>query len=148
MKKRLLIFVSIFMIIVIGGGFVCIFSSHKNPSEGKQKDLANQLGIKITDYPYPKAFPEGYFYTVLKPGMTVDEVHHVVQDYEKVYRCRSSADTRFYSEIYYYFSVKDQGALRFEVFYDQKEKFEKLQGEDNNSSTIRTDDCEIGLIGK
>jgi hypothetical protein len=114
----------------------------------KQEDLANKLGVKIKDYPSETVFPVGYFYTILRPGMSVDEVHIVVQGYEKAFRCRSPVEVYYYSEIYYYFHSEDLKAVRFQIFYDKQERFEKLQGEDDDSRTISTEGCEIGQIEK
>jgi len=61
--------------------------------ERMAEELASELGVRISDYPYEKSFPVGYFYTVLKPGMTIEEVHKIVRSYKQVLRCKS------YSEI-------------------------------------------------
>jgi len=120
-----------------------LIGCYVNPYQKQQQKLAEQLGVKISDYPYPVSFPESYFVSVLQPGMTPDEVHKVIQGYEKVLNCGNA------SEIYYYFSMSDDNALRFEVFYGiDKFKFEDLQGEDTNSRTIRTVGCTEGLVNK
>lgn len=106
-----------------------------------QEDLAKQLGVKIGDYPYESSFPEGYFYTVLKPGMTINEVHQIVQGYEKVLHCEDIE-----TEIYYYFSSEDEIALRFAIIYDDQWKFWRLRGEDTNSPSIRIEGCKDGPI--
>jgi hypothetical protein len=112
-----------------------------NPYQQDQIKLAHEIGVKIEDFPSPKAFPVGYYFTILQPGMTLDEVHKTIQGYEVVKNCRNT------TEIYYYFSTNDEKALRFEVFYGiDKFRFESLQGEDKNSKTIRTEGCLPGVI--
>jgi len=76
-----------------------------NPFQSKQSDLAKELGVKISDYHYESVFPEGYYATILKPGLSLKEVHSMIKGYEKVYHCKN------YEEIYYYFSLEDQAAM-------------------------------------
>jgi hypothetical protein len=104
-----------------------------------QKVLGNDLGIQIGDTFNP-FFPIGYFDSVLKPGMDISEVHKNVIGYKKVFRCYWG------EEIYYYFSSEDDKALRFEIFYDDLGKYKELRSEDQNSRTIRVDNCEPGLL--
>ncbi len=86
-------------------------------------------------------FPVGYFYSVLKPGMTYAEVHSMVRGYEGVYRCYG------FSKIYYYFSVDDNDAIRFRLTYDGQSKFVELQGEDPDSCTSGWGPgCSVGLL--
>lgn len=113
-----------------------------SPREKVQEELAKELGVEILDYPYPSSFPSGYFYSVLKPGMSLSEVHNIVQGYEKVVNCRNV------SEIYYYFSVELEQAKRFKLIYDGDGKFLRFEGEDNDSRTLRTDGCLPGLINE
>lgn len=110
------------------------------PRETLQRDLAKELGVEIPDYPYPVSFPSGYFYTVLKPGMSVSEVHQIVKGYEKVMNCRNV------SEIYYYFSVELEQAKRFKIVYDNDGKFVRFEGEEDDSRTLDTNGCAPGLI--
>jgi hypothetical protein len=114
-------------------------ASH-NPYTLDQIDLANYLRVEIEDYPYPKAFPAGYFDTVLKPGIALGEVHIIVQGYSKVLHCDA------YREVYYYFSAYDQDALRIEMLYDESGRYEELREEDENSKTISTSDCSPGPL--
>ena len=104
-----------------------------------QKVLASDLGIQIGDT-YNPFFPIGYFDFVLKPGMDISEVHKIVTGYKMVFRCYWG------KEIYYYFSSEDDQALRFQIFYDNLGKYDELRSEDQNSRTIRTDNCENGLL--
>lgn len=110
------------------------------PRERMQNQLAKELGVKIQDYPYPSSFPSGYFYTVLKPGMSISEVHEIVQGYEKVVQCDNL------SEVYYYFSQKLEDAKRFELVYDDRGKYVRFEGEEDDSRTLQTFGCEPGLI--
>lgn len=111
-----------------------------NTRHKQQEKLANSLGVQIEDYPYPSSFPNGYFYIKLQSGMTINEIHAIVQGYENVYHCGD------YSEIYYYYSQEDNKALRFELLYDEQGRFKQLRGEDDDSRTIRTEGCMPGLI--
>ncbi|HVN53757.1 MAG TPA: hypothetical protein VMT46_05455 [Anaerolineaceae bacterium] len=146
MKKPLIILGSVFLLIIMA---ICLFSvllQNQNPYKSKQDSLANELGVKVTDYPYQHSFPAGYFNEILKSGMTVDEVHKIIKGYEKAYRCRSPVETYYYREVYYYYSLEDTKALRFQVFFDKQEKFTRLEGEDDDSRTILIKDCELGII--
>src|SRR5262249_46383763 len=110
----------------------------------QQRMLAKELGVNIDDYPYPHAFPNGYFYSVLKPGMTIEQVHDIVKGYKKVFNCGDY-------EVYYYFSSSDSHALKFESNYDlsadkQDYVFLSLEVEDSNSRTIFVDGCTSGLL--
>jgi hypothetical protein len=110
------------------------------PRERMQQELAKELGVEIKDYPYPVSFPSGYFYTVLKPGMSVAEVHQIVKGYEKVVNCGNV------SEIYYYFSAEVEQAKRFKIVYDNDGKFLRFEGEEDDSRTLQTYGCIPGLI--
>lgn len=112
------------------------------PKETMQQDLAVELGVKIHDYPYPSSFPSGYFYSVLKPGMPLSDVHDIVRGYESVMRCE---DTR---EVYYYFSSHVDGATRFQLRYDESGKFVRFEGEEDDSRTLHLSGCVPGLIGE
>ncbi len=148
MKRKVYLIASMIMVLIIGASLIIIFipqKNTKNPYEAKQEALAKQLGVHINDYPYERAFPEGYFYTILKPGMTVAQVHQIIQGYEQVYRCRSSPETHYYSEIYYYFGTGDKDAMRFETLYDSGGRYKRFFTDDD-SSPLLTNGCEIGLI--
>jgi len=106
-----------------------------------QENLAAELGVRIKDYPWETDFPEGYFFTILKPGMTIDEITALIKGYEKVYHCKTL------SEIFYYFSSEETKALRFEVRFDDKGNYPTIIGEDPNSHTIFLDGCTPGWIG-
>jgi hypothetical protein len=83
------------------------------------------------DYPQAYAFPVGYFRKVLKPGMSIDEVHEIVREYETVYACNSRN-----GEVYYFFSSDPARALRLEIIYDREMNFDSLGTEDVNQRTI------------
>ena len=111
----------------------------------KQGILAQKLGVKIQDFPPESYFPVGYFAEILKPGMSIGEVHNLVSDYDKVLRCRF--DENFYDrEIYYFYGDVDKYVLRFELFYNRQQKYERFQGEDRNSGSLMSEGCETGLI--
>jgi len=110
-----------------------------SPRERMQMELSKELGVEIQDYPYPSSFPSGYFRSVLKPGMSISEVHEIVQGYEKVVHC---SNTR---EIYYYFSAELRDAKRFQLSYDEG-KYSRFQGEEDDSRTLHSDGCVSGLI--
>ena len=109
----------------------------------RQRQIAQDFGVKISDYPQAYAFPVGYFRKVLKPGMPMAEVHGIVRDYESVFTCDSRN-----GEVYYYFSSEDARALRFEITYDRDMNFDSLGTEDVNQRTIPVDGCVPGLPGK
>jgi hypothetical protein len=139
MKKGMTVFFVILIIVVLACSSWWIVSTW-NPYKEQQQNLARELGVTISDYPYPSAFPEGYYYVVLSTDMSIHDVHMTIMGYEKVYHCNTN------SEIYYYFSLDDKKALRFEIIYDEQGLFKEFRGEDDDSRTIRLDGCEQGLI--
>jgi hypothetical protein len=111
--------------------------------KAQQEELAKSLGVRIEAYPYPADFPAGYFYKVLKPGMTYDEVHSMVRGYKLVYRCFGM------DEVYLYFNEKSDDALLFALHYDQQGRYIELQGDDPNSRTLSIGPgCDAGLLGR
>jgi hypothetical protein len=106
----------------------------------QQERLAETLGIKIDDYPYPNSFPSGYYYSVLKPGMTINEVHQRIKGYKKVINCNGV------SEIYFFYDVSDEKALRFRIRYDQQKNYKEFEGEEKDSRTIQTLGCVEGQL--
>ena len=113
-----------------------------NPSilwSSPQRRLANELDVNIKDYPSPKVFPLGYYETRLSSGTDILEVHQVISGYSKVLNC----DER---EVYYYFSSDGSYALRIEVWYNDDLTVSAINGEDEDSRTIRTDGCTEGRI--
>lgn len=108
----------------------------------RQEKLAETLKVKIEDYPFPRKFPLGYFYSTLKPGMTPDEVHQIMKGYEKAYNCSNT-------EMYYFYSQDEAAAERLFIFYSLNGLFEKMQSEDNNSPYwLRSSDCFEGLFAQ
>ncbi len=109
----------------------------------QQRKLAENLGVQMNDYAASYAFPVGYFHEILKPGMTLEEIHKLVKGYASVYSCG-------YSEVYYYFSKNDSRAIRFEINYDQPSAgvyvFLSLQTEDDNSHSIHMHACKLGPL--
>jgi hypothetical protein len=144
MKKPLLLTLGLLaisscLLLVIA---MIVWINRPSPRVKMQADLAEELGVKINDYPFESAFPIGYFITILQPGMTTDEVHKIVIRYRKVLNCRNI------SEIYYYFSSDLKDAKRFEIIYDGQGKYIRIEGEEDNSRTLQTFGCEEGVIEK
>jgi hypothetical protein len=142
MKKR------ITLLVLAAAGVMAIYFLWRLPASkadartGQQEALAENLGVRIHDYPYPADFPVGYFYTVLRAGMTYDQVHGIVRGYLSAYQCYGI------DEIYYYFSRDEHTALRFRIGYDQQGRFVELEGEDPNSRTLGVGPgCSVGLLG-
>jgi hypothetical protein len=111
-----------------------------NPYQKAQEELAQQLGIQISDYPGPISFPTGYYLSILEKGMNRKEIHTIIRGYEKVYHCNQ------YSEIYYYFDTRDDSAIRFKVLYDSDGYYKEIIGEEPDSPTLRLDGCAEGQI--
>jgi len=107
----------------------------------KQKKLATDLNVKIEDYSYPLVFPLGYFESKLRPGMTVVEVHSIMTHYEIVFNCNER------SELYYFFTVDDDKAVRFRIRYEG-DSYIDIQGEDDDSRRFSRDGCKVGLLGE
>lgn len=105
----------------------------------KQRDLAEGLGVKVEDFTPTSYFPETYFFSVLKPGMTKNEVHEIVVEYEQVFTCNNL------DELYYYYSKDEADAMRFMILYDFNGKFHKIMGEDD-SSKLYDEGCVPGLL--
>lgn len=106
----------------------------------QQEKLARTLEVRIDDYPYPFSFPSGYYYSVLKPGMTIKEVHQLIKSYEKVLNCHNV------SEIYYFYDSSEEKAERFEIRYDDQKQFIEFKGEEKDSRSIQTIGCVEGLL--
>jgi hypothetical protein len=138
MKKRILVISIISCILIIG--LPHAFSKvQEHALKDKQEKLAKDLGAKIEDYPVE--FPVGYFYGVLKPGMTLDEVHNIVQGYGVVYNCWG------FMELYYYFGKTENDAIRFALTYDEQGHYDGMKGEDRNSRILGlSEGCYEGLL--
>src|SRR6266540_4516052 len=130
MKKNIFILIILFITLLAIGYLFVLPTMKQDALKEKQEELAKSLGVKIQDYPYQSDFPAGYFYTVLKPNMTYDEVHSIVRGYESVYNCYGT------DELYYYFNKDANNALRFALYYDEQGHFVEMQGEDPNSRTL------------
>lgn len=111
----------------------------QNPILAQQEKLATELGVNISDYPGPRSFPTGYFYTTLNSEMTVEEVHKIVKGYEKVLICTTP------SEVYYYFSQDDTKALRFEIVY-YRGKYHDMLGEGDSAGRLSIEGCIPGQM--
>ncbi len=144
MRKIILLMITVLLLLSITI-WVIKANTEKSNYRLKQETLAERLGVRIQDFPPESYFPAGYFARVLRPGMSVGEVHSLVREYDKVLRCRF--DENFYDrEVYYFYSDMDKYVVRFELFYNRQQKYERFQGEDRNSSTLMSEGCETGLI--
>ena len=101
--------------------FLCLLSGNLQ-WRLRQEKLAQTLVVRIDDYPSPYSFPQGYYYSILKPGMMRDEVHQLVKGYVKVLNCHNV------SEIYYFYDTSDEKATRFEIRYDDEGYFLEFLG--------------------
>lgn len=101
----------------------------------QQQTLAESLGVVREDGSLPSNFPVGYFRTKLVKGTDILEVHRLVQGYTKVLACNGRR------EVYYYFSWRDEWALRLEVVYDENLLVKGINGEDEDSRSIGTKGC-------
>jgi hypothetical protein len=145
MKKSNILFFILFVLLIcfLLVAVVVIRSTiYVTPRERMQIDLADRFGVKIEDYPNRSAFPVGYFSTILKPEMTITEVHEIVQGYQRVLHCGKR------SEIYYYFSSDLANAKRFKIRYDDQGNYLGIEGEEDDSRTLQTYGCDPGLILK
>jgi hypothetical protein len=115
-----------------------------NVQKGQQEELAKSLGVKIDDYPYPGIFPGGYFYSVLKPGMTYREVHKIVRGYLSEYLCFGT------DEYYFYFSEKPDDYWLWALVFDEQGHFVRIESDtEPNSRTLGLDSsCVRGELGK
>jgi len=122
--------------------FLASCTSLGDPYAAERKNLASALGVKLSNYPQ-LGFPVNYFYEVLKPGMSSDEVHKIVIGYKTVFLCDGNR------EFYYYFSTDDDKADRFLVVYDSRGNLFYKMGEDTNSRELHNsvDDCKPGRFG-
>jgi len=134
-KIRLLYLFTLVILLVLIMQLVSIRQKNK-----QQDGLAQRLGVAVEDYPYTDSFPGGYFYTVLQPGMSKDEVHSIVVAYEQAFTCYGL------DELYYYYSMDDTDAFRFMVLYDNQGNFFRMEGEDDDSSTLSKEGCTLGLL--
>lgn len=132
--------VLMFACILILFAFLWVSLSKANHRVDMQQALAKELGVEISNYPYPHSFPAGYFSTILKSDMPITDVHDVVRGYSQAYRC---GKTR---ELYYFLSVAKEDAVRMWIFYDTDGKYKRLQVEDNDSGGLPKDDCQPGLL--
>jgi hypothetical protein len=137
--------VGVVTLVVIGSCSLSVFVNRRRERQlrvQQREALAEQLGVEILDYPAEKLFPAGYFEAVLQPGVSVEEVHRIVQGYELALVCQD------YAEVYYFYSKDDFEAVRIMLLYDDEKRFYELRTEDNDSMTIYTGDCEVGQLSE
>jgi hypothetical protein len=146
MKNKYILILVLSLIVVL----LTIFSSPsislwlwKYRNKPKQQALATELGVKIKDYPYPDYFPNGYFGIVLKPGMSYEQVHNIVRGYSDVVNCWGT------NELYNYFGVDDNDAIRYLIRYSKEGKFEDVQTDFPGDRTLGADEtCSEGVLDK
>jgi hypothetical protein len=109
--------------------------------ENKESNLAKTLQVDLNvNREYSSNFPSHYFYLILKPGMSIGEVHNRITNYKKVLNCSNI------SEVYYYYTSDDDTARRIEIIYDEERRFKELRGEENDSRTIQINGCVEGTL--
>jgi hypothetical protein len=113
----------------------------------QQGKLAEELEVKIQDYPYESSFPIGYFVSALQPGMTLNEVHAIVKGYKEIYQCFG------FAELYYYYSSDEEESIAFMISYDENKKFVDLRGIDYASAPSHSSEgepvaCSPGLLSE
>jgi hypothetical protein len=109
----------------------------------QRNTLAAELGVDLWSWPRPAAFPLGYFFSVLEEGMPRQKVHQIAKGYERVLRC--GPDSRgFTQEVYYFYSDRDDKALRMQIEYDAQGDLYRVQGEDSNSRVFSVRNCQPG----
>ena len=133
-KNRLIIFIALLLVLAL------LFYAPKLDRKKERMDLADSLGVSLKDYLPETGFPGSYFATKLKEGMSVDEVHEIVQGYEQVYQCWGGV------EIYYFYDTDDDLAYRFEVIYDWDMTYIRAVTEDSDSKYFNVEKCELGLL--
>lgn len=73
--------------------------------------------------------------------MTKAEVHAIVKEYELAFHCLR------YSEIYYFYSKQKDKAQRFEIFYGEDGKYDRLTGLGDSDQGSDTS-CVPGLLSE
>ena len=143
-RARIPILILVMICIVVSVPLFIIPAINRNDRKGQQEELAKSLGLKIEDYPSPDMFPAGYFYSVLKSGMTYEEVHKIVRGYESEYLCFGT------DEFYFYFNENSDDYLLFEMIFDKQGRFTELVSDtDPNSRTLGLNSsCIRGVLGK
>jgi hypothetical protein len=126
------------------GALLLLLAACGPPHSQQQEALAEALGIRVEGQTYSAIFPLDYFRTRLHRGTsTIDEVHEVMQGYERVLNCSDGGQR----EVYYYYSTEDNKALRIEVWYTGGRLLD-LNTEDDDSRTIQVKGCIPGRFGE
>lgn len=145
MKKKFAIYAILFVFLLVLGfclafDRIALWVNH-DPYARERENLAKELGVDINLYPNG-TFPENYFYEVLKPGMSSQEVHEIVKGYDAVFHCSNN------TEFYYYFSTYGDKASRYLITYDETGKLESTMTEDEDWRSLHffVHDCIPGLL--
>jgi hypothetical protein len=141
MKKNVVLVV-VLATLFFSSVFLASCASWGDPYSIDRKNLASELRVNLSDYPQ-LGFPMNYFYEVLKPGMSSEEVHKIVIGYKAVFLCDGN------KEFYYYFSTDEDKADRFLVGYDANGKLKYTMSEDQNSRILQNSvgNCKPGRLG-
>ncbi len=137
MKKRISLFILFLVITFFILQLYWIIRSI--PYKEKQNQLAETLGVDIDNY-RKIDFPSEYFSLALKRGMSIREVHHIMQGYEWVLRCYDD------SEIYFYFSSDSTNSFKYEILYDGRFYDSLIADDVYDDSTVTTYGCVEGLL--
>lgn len=140
--NRQSLMLSILIVVLIVTVIVLGQSANRSDIQREQQEFAESVGVRIEDYSYPGTFPLSYFDSKLSVGMSKSETHSIISGYEKVLKCNQQLVQR---EIYYFFSSQDFKAIRIEVWYSDDGRFLGINSEDQDSRTIRTEECAPGL---
>ncbi len=137
MKKRILFFILFLASMLFISQLYWIIRAM--PYKEKQNQLAENLGVDIENYRRID-FPSEYFSLALKPGMSIREVHHVMQGYEWVLRCDD------YAEIYFYLTPYSTTSFKYEILYDGKIYDSLITDDIYDDTTVTTYGCVEGML--
>lgn len=142
MRTSRILGVFFILLIIIG---LCNLYQNKKSEMQQRANLARELGLDPKIYSRDRYFPANYFYDVLQPGMSIDQVHQTMRGYSAVHTCGKIF------ELYYFFSTSDEDAVRIAIFYDRNEdvsqkKLVRVRTEDDDSRTLNFVSCTPGLL--
>ena len=143
MKKNIANFLCLFVLVSIFLLCSLLWGCNTDPYLHERKSLADEIGVNIDKYPPIDVFPSNYFFEVLEPGMSSEEVHQIVRGYKAVFICDWNL------EFYYFFSSDGDKAVRYIISYDEKGNFEFFDSEeDERYLHYFVDDCIPGRFGE